>query len=217
MSAAIVAPFAAAADLTGLSGFVVDVVRLAGAPGLGLLVAIENLFPPVPSEVVLPLGGFLAGRGELGLVPVLVWSTAGSLLGALALYGLGATLGEARLGRALARVPLVEEDDVHRAVAWFARHGERAVLVGRLVPVVRSLVSVPAGAQRMSLGRFCAYTVLGSGSWNCLLVGAGFLLGERWTTVGRYTRWLDALLVAAVVVVLVRFVRRRRGGSDRAA
>jgi membrane protein DedA with SNARE-associated domain len=175
---------------------------------------LETVFPPVPSEVILPLGGYLAQRGELSPVWVVVAATAGSLAGAWLLYGLGAALGEKRATTLLARLPLVDEEDVARSVGWFERRGAWAVLLGRLVPGVRSLVSLPAGAARMNLALFSALTLLGSGVWTGILVGAGMALGTQWQLVEEYSWVLDvvlvALVVAAVAALAVRRVRKRR-------
>jgi membrane protein DedA with SNARE-associated domain len=204
--------------LGGILGWVLDVIEALGAVGVGLLVALESVFPPIPSEVVLPLAGFLAGQGRLGFGSVVAFATAGSLAGALLLYWLGAALGTARLERLADRIPLMDARDVQRADAWMARHGSWAVLLGRMVPGVRSLVSIPAGVQRMPLWRFILLTVVGSAAWNVLFVGLGFLLGEEWERVGAYSDLLNYLLVGAVVlvigVVFGRRLRRRRAGLD---
>jgi membrane protein DedA with SNARE-associated domain len=201
-------------DLTGLAGFVADVVDALGAVGVGLLVALENVFPPIPSEVVLPLAGFLAGQGRMSLIAVVVAATIGSVVGALVLYGLGAEVGRDRIAHALDRLPLTGADDLDRADAWFERHGGTAVLIGRLVPVVRSLVSVPAGVERMHLLKFVAYTTLGSGVYNAVLVGLGYQLGRRWDSVGQYSNLLSiavvAVLVGAVVVFVVKRLKQRQ-------
>jgi membrane protein DedA with SNARE-associated domain len=193
----------------GLSGFVVGIVERLGAPGVAVLTLVETVFPPIPSEVVLPLAGYLAGRGNLDFLAVLVASTLGSLAGALLLYTGGARLGRERSTALLARLPLVEGRDVERAEDWFARHGSSAVFFGRLVPGVRSLVSLPAGASRMSLWRFTLLTLLGSLSWNALLVGAGALLGRQWQTVEQYADVLNSVVTAVVVVLVAVFVVRR--------
>ena len=201
----------------GLSGFVVDVVGRLGEVGIGLLTALETVFPPIPSEVILPLGGYLAQRGELDPVWVLVAATAGSVVGAWVLYGLGAGLGEKRSSALLARLPLVDEDDVARAVRWFERHGWWAVLAGRLMPGVRSLVSLPAGAAHLNPVLFTLLTLVGSAAWNSALVGAGMALGTQWRTVEEHSDVLDALMIAAVAGVVawlaVRRVRKRRAAA----
>lgn len=140
----------------------VTLMEFLGAPGAAIAIAAENLFPPLPSEIILPLAGFTAARGTFGLVEVLVWTTLGSVVGAFALYGLGAWWGAERLRRIVARIPLLAVSDVDRAQAWFARHGSTAVFLGRMVPVVRSLISIPAGIERMPLLRFGVLTTAGS-------------------------------------------------------
>jgi membrane protein DedA with SNARE-associated domain len=209
-------------QLTGLSGWVVDVVESLGPIGVGLLVLLENLFPPVPSEVILPLAGYLAGTGRLGVVQVVLAATAGSVLGALALYWLGAAVGDERIRVWMRRLPLVNEGDLDRAQGWFDRHGGSAVLIGRMIPVVRSVVSIPAGVQRMPLWRFVLYTTLGSGAWNALFVALGYLLGSQWRTVGEYSDLLNVVVVGAIVLAVAIFVgkrvvaaRRDRVGADR--
>ncbi|MFG2056934.1 DedA family protein [Micromonospora sp. NPDC048930] len=202
-------------QFTGLTGWVAGVIDSLGAVGVALLVALESVIPPIPSEIVLAMAGYLAAEGRFSVVLIVVAATAGSLLGALVLYWLGAALGEERLKRWLDRIPLVDREDLAKADRWFERYGSWAVLVGRMVPVVRSLVSVPAGAERMPLGRFVLLTTIGSGLWNALLVGLGFALGARWQEVDRYSHWFNyaifAVFAAMIVSWTVKKVRRRRG------
>jgi membrane protein DedA with SNARE-associated domain len=217
---------AAASDagpITRLTDWAVSLMESLGAPGAGLAVALENLFPPIPSEVILPLAGFTAAQGRLGLLEAIVWTTAGSVVGALLLYWLGAALGAERLRAVAARLPLVRAEDFDTAEAWFARYGTTAVLVGRVIPIVRSLISVPAGVERMPVGRFLALTALGSGVWNTALILLGYGLGERWTeieaAIGTYQKGVvvavGLLAVAYVVDVLRR--RSRRSAEPRSA
>lgn len=205
------------ADLGGLTGLVVDVVQRLGEIGIGVLTLAETVFPPIPSEVILPLGGYLAQRGELNPLAVLLAATIGSVVGAWTLYGIGRRLGEERSAALVARLPLVDSDDVERAVHWFKRHGDWAVLGGRLMPGVRSLVSLPAGTAQMSLPRFTLLTTLGSLAWNGLLVGAGMGLGTQWELVEKYSTALDVAVVVALVVAVGLLVRRRlrRRSSER--
>ena len=201
-------------DLGGLTGWIAGVIDSLGELGVGLLVALENLVPPVPSELVLTMGGYLAGEGRMNVVFVVIAATIGSVAGALILYWLGRVVGEDRLRRWLDRIPLVDADDLDKADRWFERHAWSAVLFGRMVPVVRSLVSIPAGANHMPVGRFLAFTAIGSGVWNSLFVGAGFALGTQWDQVDRYARWLDYAILAFFVVAItwwvVKKVRKRR-------
>jgi membrane protein DedA with SNARE-associated domain len=206
-------------DLSGLAGWVLDVIQSMGAVGVAALVALENVFPPLPSEVVLPLAGFLAGQGKLSLLAVLVAATVGSVVGALVLYWAGAALGRSRLRGIAERTPLMDADDVDRAQGWFDRHGRSAVLMGRLVPGVRSLISIPAGVSRMSLLPFLAYTTLGSAAYNAVLVLLGHQLGSRWTSVERYSDPINygvyGLIVVGVLVAVLRRARHRRNDRER--
>jgi membrane protein DedA with SNARE-associated domain len=196
-----------------------QVIGHLGEVGLGVLTLVETVFPPLPSEVVLPLGGYLAQRGRFDVGWVMLAATVGSVAGAWVLYLLGARLGADRTAAALARLPLVDREDVDQAAAWFERHGEWAVLIGRVVPGVRSLISIPAGTARMGPVRFTVLTTIGSGVWNGLLIGGGYALGTQYRLVEQYTGVLDTVVisvgVALVAVLIVRRVRRvRRVGSS---
>ena len=205
------------AELTGVAGAAADVVEALGEVGVGVLVLAENVFPPIPSEVVLPLAGFLAARGRMELWLVIVAATLGSVLGALLLYEAGARTGRDRLRRLVERMPLMEVEDLDRAEAWFDRHGEMSVLLGRCLPVVRSLISVPAGVERMPRWRFTVLTAVGSGAWNAAFVLGGWALGAQFSEIERYSGWLNAAVYAAIAVLLALGVRRalRRRASRR--
>lgn len=206
------------AELTGLAGVATDVMDTLGEVGVGVLVLAENVFPPIPSEVVLPLAGYLASRGRMDLGLVVLAATLGSVVGALLLYEVGARTGRHRLRRLVDRMPLLEVADLDRSEAWFARHGEASVLIGRCLPVVRSLISVPAGVEGMPRWRFVLLTAVGSGAWNAAFVLGGWALGTRFTEVERYSGWLNAAVYTAIAVLLALGVRRalRRRASERA-
>lgn len=195
--------------LTGLIGMAADVIDAFGELGVGVLTFVETVFPPIPSEIVLSLSGYLAERGRLNVVWVVVAATAGAVLGALVLYGLGAVFGEERARRWLTKLPLVEESDFDTASAWFHRHGHGVVFFGRFVPIVRSLVSLPAGVQRMPLTPFVLLTALGSLIWNSTLVGAGYALGTQYERVEQYLGYLDYVIYAAVAAIVGWFVVRK--------
>ncbi|MCU1516269.1 MAG: hypothetical protein JWQ75_990 [Pseudarthrobacter sp.] len=197
------------ADVDGISAWVVGVMEAVGAPGAGAVVALENLFPPIPSEVILPLAGFTASRGGFSLLDAILWTTAGSVLGAYLLYLLGGWLGRDRTRALIGRIPLVAVDDVDRVEAWFARHGSKAVFLGRLVPLFRSLISIPAGIDRMPLGRFLGLTLAGSLIWNSVLILAGYVLGENWQMVEEYAGALQMLVAVAVAVLVALFVAKK--------
>lgn len=186
-----------------------------GAPGAGLAIALENLFPPLPSEVILPLAGFASSTGQMNLIAVLVWTTIGSVVGALALYGVGALLGRERTVAIAAKLPLVKVADIERTEAWFNKHGTKAIFFGRMIPIFRSLISVPAGVERMPLPVFLGLTTLGSAIWNALFVLAGYALGENWEEVTGYVSTYSKVVLAAAVCALLLFVGLRmfRTGS----
>ncbi|MFB9442922.1 DedA family protein [Dactylosporangium vinaceum] len=199
-----------------MSGFVsvvadwaTSMMNALGSPGAGLANALDSIFPILPSEVVLPVAGFAASRGELGLAAVIVWTTIGSVAGSLVVYGAGAWLGRDRVRALAARMPLVKTADVDRAEAWFARHGGKTVLLGRMLPVFRVLISVPAGVERMPLVRFIGYTAIGSAVWNTVFVVAGYSLGEHWERVEAYGSLLSKAVIAMVAAAVIVFVAVR--------
>lgn len=206
--------------LGGVADWAVTMMETIGAPGAGLAIALENLFPPLPSEVILPLAGFTASRGDFTLFEALFWTTTGSVVGAYLLYMLGVLLGRNRMRRLVGMVPLVDLEDVDSVEAWFNRHGYKAVFFGRMVPIFRSLVSIPAGIERMPVWTFLGLTLAGSLIWNSIFVLAGFYLGENWHLVEQYADIFQKLVIAAVVLLLaffviskVRKVRRKREAS----
>lgn len=209
---------AAEEELDGLAGWVVDVVERIGEVGVGGLVALENVFPPIPSEVILPFAGFSASRGDVNVVLAWVAATIGALAGAWILYAVGALVGNDRLEVLATKrwFLLFSRSDLERGERFFDRHGDKVVLFGRCVPLVRSIVSVPAGIQRMPLVRFSALTVLGSGVWNALFIGAGYQLGDRWEQVDSWITPISyavvALLGLAALWLIYRKARAVRAG-----
>ena len=207
-------------ELTGVAGWAVDIMERLGGPGAGLVIALENLFPPLPSEVILPLAGFTASQGTFTLQGAILWTTLGSFVGALALYSLGAALGRERFRAIWGRLPLVNMEDLDRSEAWFDRHGRKAVFFGRMIPIFRSLISIPAGIERMALPVFLALTLAGSLIWNTIFVLAGYQLGENWHLVEGYAGILQKVVIVVValavgwfVVQRVRTLRARRAGD----
>jgi membrane protein DedA with SNARE-associated domain len=206
---------AQSADASGIVGWATSLMEALGAPGAGLAIAVENFFPPLPSEVILPLAGLSASQGDMSLVSAIACTTLGSVVGALVLFGLGAWIGRDRVRAVVARVPLVDVADLDKTEAWFARHGGKAVFFGRMIPVFRSLISIPAGVARMPITTFLAFTAAGSLIWNTAFVLAGYQLGDNWRTVegyvGMYSKGVLAITAAAVCCfVAVRLVRSHR-------
>lgn len=196
-------------QLGGIAGWAIGVMEALGGFGAALLIALENLFPPLPSEIILPLAGFTASRGSLGFVEVLAWCTAGSIAGAWALYGVGAALGRERTRKLMNWLPLVKIEDVDRTEAWFHKHGKSTVFFGRMIPIFRSLISIPAGVTRMPLVLFTALTAIGSLIWNTALISAGYLLGENWTRVEGVVGVFSKVVLVAIVLALAWWVIRR--------
>jgi len=197
---------------------VFSIVDRLGEIGVGLLIFLENVVPPVPSEVILPLAGFRARTGALNVWLAWPAATAGSVLGALVLYGLGAWLGYDRV-HALAGKRwffLTSQKDLDRGQRIFKRHGGKMVLLGRCVPVIRSIVSIPAGIARMPLPRFLLLTTVGSGVWNALFIGLGWYLGENWD---RVQGWLGPVtyVVLGLAVIGLAWLAVRKLRSHRAS
>jgi membrane protein DedA with SNARE-associated domain len=181
---------------------------------VGLLIALETILPPIPSEVILPLAGFLARQGVLNVVMAWLAATVGGVSGALALYGLGAWLGYERLHALAGRrwFVLASQKDVDRGCGLFERHGSWIVAAARCVPVLRSVVSLPAGMTRMPLPKFVALTTAGTSVWNAAFITAGWFLAEKWQRVDAYTGPIGIVVVGLIVVGLgVLAWRRRRG------
>jgi membrane protein DedA with SNARE-associated domain len=204
-------------DLTGIAGFAARGIDAMGEWGVGLFTLAETIIPPIPSEVILPLAGFLTKQGTMSLALVFVTSTLGAYVGALLLYWLGAKLGLERAIRGLSRLPLVDREDFEKAADWFHRHGRAAVFFGRFFPGVRSLISVPAGAGKMNLATFSIFTIAGSGLWNGLLIGLGVLLGAQYRLIEEYSKYLNYAVYAAIAATIAWLsVRAYRRQGDRA-
>ncbi|MFC3449858.1 DedA family protein [Amycolatopsis speibonae] len=200
---------AASEPMGGLAGWAVSLMDALGGPGAAIIVGLDNLFPPIPSELVLPLAGFSASQGTFTLAEALVWTTFGSVAGAIIVYYLGLLLGRDRTRRWMAKIPLVKASDFDKTEAWFQKHGTKAVFFGRMVPIFRSLISLPAGIERMPFWRFLALTTLGSLIWNTVFVMAGYALGESWHLVDEYAGFFQYFVIAAVAIALTLFVVSR--------
>jgi len=197
-----------------------DFIDSIGLIGVALLVALENVFPPIPSELVLLLTGFNVSESRFGFVGAVLAATVGSVVGAYFLYGIGRLLSEERLERFLATVGKVvglKRKDVRKGFVWFERHGTAVVLFGRLIPVVRSVVSIPAGAEKMPLLKFTLLTAAGSLVWNIVWVAIGWGLGDQWEKAGTWGDVLQYVVVGLIAVGLVVLVVRARRDRANAA
>ena len=208
----------------GLIGTITDwlimLMETIGGIGVALAIALESIFPPIPSEVILPLSGFTAARAQgqnhakcqnqcRKLPGAIIWATIGSVLGAWTLYGISRWVGLHRINLAADKIPGVSRKDVSKANDWFTKYGTWSVLIGRVIPVVRSLISIPAGFNRMNFLHFTGWTLLGSAVWNTILVSAGYLLGDQWCSIQGALGVFEDVVIAAVIVVIVWFVVRK--------
>jgi membrane protein DedA with SNARE-associated domain len=193
----------------GLAGWAVGLMDSLGGLGAAVIVGLDNLFPPIPSELVLPLAGFSASQGTFSLMSALAWTTLGSVAGAVIVYFLGLWLGRERTRALMAKIPLVKTSDFDRTEAWFTKYGTKAVFFGRMVPLFRSLISLPAGIERMPFWKFLSLTTLGSLIWNSVFVGAGYLLGDNWHIVGDYASLFQYVVLGLVAVAVIAFVVTR--------
>jgi len=192
-----------------LSAWATEIVQTVGPAALAALMLLETVFPPIPSELVLPFSGYLVSQGDLHPLAALGASTAGSVTGALVLYAVSRSGGRAlvlRFGRHVRLTP----DDLERSERWFDDHGTVAVFVARMIPGARSLISVPAGTAKMPVLRFTLLTVAGSLIWNAALIGAGYLLGDNWQRIEAFLGPISVVVGMLIVAAIVAFVIRRR-------
>jgi len=192
-----------------MEAFVQSMMEQLGAFGIGLLMFLENIFPPIPSELIMPLAGYLATQGEMDILWVIASGTMGSLLGTLPWYYIGRRLGHdgvRRLASKHGRWLTMSPSDVDAASKRFRRHGKASVLVGRLIPTVRTLISVPAGVANMPLGSFLLFSAVGTLVWTAVLALAGFFLGQAYDIIERYVDPVSTtVLVILVAIYIYRF------------
>ena len=201
-----------------MGAWLTDTISSMGYFGVVLLTFLENVFPPIPSELIMPLAGFVAARGELNFAGVIAIGTAGSVVGALPWYYAGAKLGKERMKNLAKRWGhwlTLSPEDVDTASDWFDRHGKGAVFFGRLMPAVRTLISVPAGIVGMPMTLFLIYSTLGSLLWTALLALAGFLLESQYEKVSQYLDPISTgVVVLFVLFYLYRLIRQRFARRD---
>ena len=200
-----------------MNAWITTLINHYGYLAITLLIALENIFPPLPSEIILTMSGFLATKSALTIGGVIVSATLGSLIGALVLYALGRQLTVDRLGSVLASRPFrllgFRHDDAQKAVNWFNQHGTGGILYGRCIPVIRSLISIPAGIAQTPLPRFCLLTAIGSAAWNTILVGLGAWVGKSWSKIvtifDQYTTVAIVVMVFIAAYFLYRWYQKR--------
>ena len=200
--------------LNAINTWAQNIIRTLGYPGLGFIMFLENVFPPIPSELVLPLAGWLTleDKARFSLLGVTIVGAIGSVAGAFFFYGLGKWFDEKRVRYLLQRFGkwfLLSEEDFDVALVWFDKYDEYVIFFGRMVPIVRSLISVPAGLANMHIGKFTVYTAVGTALWSFILAFAGRMLGENWSMVAEFIDQYEYIVIfAGVAVVVVFFVNR---------
>jgi membrane protein DedA with SNARE-associated domain len=206
-----------------MENWITEVMNTYGYIGILLLIALENIFPPIPSEVILTFGGFMTTTSNMSIIGVIVVSTIGSVIGAIALYGIGLLIDVNRLGKIVDKwgtILRLTSKDINKVNVWFNKFGVWAVFLGRLVPLVRSLISIPAGMAHMNFGIFLLFTTVGSLIWNSILVSVGAAVGASWSTIvgymDTYSNVVLLLLVVLFVLFIILFMKNRVKPHDQA-
>ncbi len=198
--------------------FILHIIEQFGYFGVFFLILIENVFPPIPSEVILLISGFFSSYTSLSVFYMILASTLGSFLGAIILYYIGKIFNKERLkkivnGR-LGKILFLKENDIDKADEWFDNKGNKSVFFCRFVPIVRSLISIPAGMSEMPMGKFIIYTICGSMIWNTVLICLGYRLGSNWeyvlTILDKYQMVVIVILVIMFGYVIIKFYRKKR-------
>ena len=194
--------------------WITNTMSALGYWGIGILMFLENLFPPIPSELIMPLAGFTVAKGQMNFQYAVLAGVLGAILGALPWYYAGKLVGEERLAAIADRYGKwfgISGTDIDKANRWFYRHGNKAVLLGRLVPGIRTLISLPAGISQMRLAPFLVYSTIGTTIWTTLLTYAGYLLGEHYDRVDEYLAPVSKIVLGGLIVALgVWLVRRKQ-------
>ena len=200
-----------------MQNIIISIIENFGYFGVMFLIAIENIFPPIPSELILLFGGFITTKMQVNLFMMIVFSTLGSLCGALSLYCIGRILNKDRLkniiGGKIERFTGLKQEDIDKATSWFDKKGYKAVFYCRFIPILRSLISVPAGMNKMNVIKFSFYSVMGASIWNVILLILGNRVGENWqiitTIIDRYSIIILCILVFVMVLLVIKFYFKR--------
>jgi membrane protein DedA with SNARE-associated domain len=186
--------------------WIVEIIDKLGVVGVGIIVLLENMIPIIPSEIVMPLAGFTIARGSMNFVAVIAITTVCSVLGALFIYWVSRSIGLERIRHIADKLPLTSSEDVDKAIKWFQKFQGASVLIARCVPVVRTLISIPAGLNKMGMLSFCVLTAIGSTVWNCALLVAGFYLGSNWCEVIFVLEDVQHVVIIGVVLLVVGYI-----------
>lgn len=200
-----------------MTNMIFDLINQFGYLAISFLIAIENVFPPIPSEVILSFAGFATHHSQMNVIGVVIASTIGAVVGALILYKIGCILNKERLenifNHKAFRMLGFKKGDVQKAINWFNKYGTSAIFYGRLIPVVRSLISIPAGSAKVKVSKFLIYTALGSLVWNTILVTLGFYMGNNWkiivTIFEEYSLIISGLILIAAIYFSIKWYKHK--------
>ncbi|MCL5795280.1 MAG: DedA family protein [Patescibacteria group bacterium] len=193
--------------LAPLGQFAIDIISFLSYGGVTILMVAESMILPVPSELVMPFAGFLAAQGRFNFILIIVASSVGSIIGSLISYYLGKYGGNTFVLK-YGKFFLLDESDLRKTEAWFSRQGSKTIFIGRFIPVVRHLISIPAGMGQMNLKKFCIYTLIGATIWNSFLAYLGYLLGEKWEMVKKYSEFISITVLILIIIASIWFIYR---------
>jgi len=198
-----------------MNAFIINIMNKFGYFGITFLITVENIFPPIPSEVILTLGGFMTRQDgcTMSLLGVIFFSTLGSVVGAIILYGLGYLINRDRLikivNSSVGKILCLKEKDIVKSDSWFDKNGSLTVFYCRFIPIVRSLISIPAGVNKMRFLIFLIYTTIGSIIWNTVLVTLGVIVGDNYLVVAKvFSKYSKLLLVGLILIILYKFIKK---------
>lgn len=201
--------------LTKIAELVIKIISDSGYFGVTVLMAIESACIPIPSEIIMPFAGFLTISGKLSLLPVIAWGAIGNLVGSIVAYLIGVYGGRPFIEK-YGKYVLIGKDELDKSQRFFTKYGSASVFFSRLLPIVRTFISLPAGIARMPFGRFCVYTFIGSFFWSALLAYIGVFLGENWQSIEVYFRKFDWLIAVLLIAGVAYFIYKKfsaKGGS----
>ncbi|HKU32334.1 MAG TPA: DedA family protein [Candidatus Nitrosotalea sp.] len=195
--------------LSSLTNFIIQTISNSGYLGVFFLMVAESALIPIPSEVIMPFSGYLVSTGKFSIVPVILAGSVGNLVGSLIAYAIGMYLGRGFVLR-YGKYVLLKKSHLELAESYFKKYGDKSTFISRLLPAIRTYVSLPAGVAKMNLKRFVAFTFIGSVIWNTALTFIGLKLGQEWESIRKYSNYFDVLVIAIVVIAIVVYLKKRR-------
>ena len=195
--------------ISSLTNFIIGIISSSGYFGIFLLMVAESALIPIPSEIIMPFSGYLASTGKFNPILVVIAGSIGNLVGSLIAYFVGLRLGREFILR-YGKYVLLRKSHLELTESYFKKYGNRSTFISRLLPAVRTYISLPAGVARMDLKKFAGYTLLGSIVWNAMLTYVGITLGQEWSKIRHYSHYIDAIVVLVVIIAIVLFFRRRK-------